>query len=137
MTEIERLLPQRYPFLFVTEILSTDHNETVGVQIYDQSFPFYQRHFPKGERVPSVILIESMVQCGGAGVTQAGIFLKASWGLASLEKVQFWGSVESGAVVNMIVKNLKVSTKILKQRGTAFCGGQKILEATWLCLRLT
>lgn len=137
MTGIEQLLPQRYPFLFVDEILSADSSETVGIQTYDKSFLFYQTNGSEGKIVPSVILIESIVQCGGAGVTQAGIFQKASWGLASLENVQFWGVVESSAMVKMVVKNLKVSNKVLKQTGTAFCGGHRVLEATWLCLRLT
>lgn len=134
---IETLLPQRHPFLFVDKIISADLNETVGIKTYDQSFLFYQEN-PLGEKiVPSLLLVESIVQCGGAGVTQVGIFQKASWGLASLENVNFQGVVTSNATVNMVVKNLKVSNKVLKQTGTAFCGGQEILKATWLCLRLT
>lgn len=137
MSEIEQLLPQRYPFLFVDEILSADRNETVGIKTYNTSFLFYQENFSGEKIVPGVILIESMVQCGGAGVTQIGIFPKASWGLASLENVHFFGYVKSKATVKMVVKNLKVSDKVLKQTGVAFYKGQKILEATWLCLRLT
>ncbi len=133
---IEELLPQRHPFLFVDEILSADCDETVGTQTYDNFFPFYQADFSGSKIVPGVILLESMVQCGGAGVTKAGIFPRASWGLASLEKVQFFHIVTYKSTVKMVVKNLKVSNKMLKQTGIAFCNDHKILEATWLCLRL-
>lgn len=137
LTEIEKLLPHRYPFLFVDKILSADNNETVGIKTYDQSFLFYQESPSEGKIVPSLLLVEAIVQCGGAGVTLMGIFQKASWGLASLENVYFWNFVPLNATIKMVVKNLKVSKTVLKQTGTTFYGGQKILEATWLCLRLT
>ena len=137
MTTIEALLPQRHPFLFVDEILSATIDEIIGIKTYDNTFLFYQGHYPNKKIVPGVILIESIVQCGGAGVTQIGILEKVSWGLASLENVQFFHCVELGSTVKMVVKTLKVSNKLLKQTGTAFCGGHAILEATWLCLRLT
>ena len=133
---IETLLPQRYPFLFVDHILSADIQQTIGIKTYDHSFRFSQEYRPMQKIVPSVILIESLIQCGGAGVTQVGIFEKASWGIASLENVHFYDSVTLPATVNMVIKNLKVSRKALKQTGTASCSGYTILEATWLCLRL-
>lgn len=137
MTTIETLLPQRYPFLFVDEIISATIDEIIGIKTYDNSFIFYQGHFQDQKIVPNVILIESMVQCGGAGITQIGILEKASWGLASLEKVRFFRSIKSSSTVRMVVKTIKVSHKLLKQTGTASCEGQAIIEATWLCLRLT
>lgn len=137
MSTIETLLPQRYPFLFVDEILSATSDEILGVKTYDNTFLFYQGYSPGERIVPSVILIESMVQCGGAGVTQMGVLEKASWGLASLENVQIFCAIEFGSTVKMVIRTLTVSNKRLKQTGTAFCGGHTILEATWLCLRLT
>ena len=137
MKVIETLLPQRYPFLFVDEIVSATLDEIIGLNTYDNSFRYYQGHFPEEEIVPNVILLESIIQCGGAGITQIGIFEKALWGLASLTNVKFCGSIKASSTVEMIVKTLKVSNKLLKQTGTAFCGERVILKATWLCLRLT
>jgi len=136
LIDIETLLPQRPPFLFVDAILSATHDEIIGSKTYDESFSFYQKDMAGQNIVPNVLLIESIVQCGGAGVTQMGIFEKASWGLASLEKVRFFRSIASGSTVKMIVKTLNISTKLLKQSGMIFCEGQVVLEATWLCLRL-
>ena len=135
MISIETLLPQRYPFLFVDEIISATIDEIIGTKTYDNSFLYYQGYLSEQKIVPNVILIESMVQCGGAGVTQLGIFEKVLWVLASIEHAQFFHSVEAYSTVKMIVKTIKISNKILKQTGTAFCGGHVILEATWLCLR--
>jgi len=135
LTSIETLLPQRDPFLFVDEIISATTDEIIGSKTYDNSFLYYQGHYPDEKIVPNVILIESMVQCGGAGVTKMGLFEKVLWGLASIEHVRFFHCVECCSTVKIIVKTIKISNKILKQTGTSFCGGHVILEATWLCLR--
>lgn len=136
MSDIETLLPQRYPFLFVDEIISADKNEIIGTKIYDTSFLYFQQHFPDHKIVPSSILIESIIQCGGAGITKIGLTKNAIWGLASIENVHFLGIVEPNTLVKMVVKNLKLSHKIIKQTGSAFCEGKTILEATWMCLKL-
>ena len=137
MTSIETLLPQRDPFLFVDEIISATMDEIIGIQTYDNLFLYYQEYFPTEKRVPSVILIESIVQCGGAGVNQMDLFAKVLWVLASVEKVQFFRGVEAGSTVRMVVKTIKISNKLLKQTGKAFCEGHVILEATWLCIKMT
>lgn len=136
MTDIETLLPQRYPFLFVDEIIFADRDEIIAIKTYDTTFLYFQEYFPGQKIVPNSILIESIVQCGGAGLNQIGLFDKSLWGLASIENVRFFDFVEPNTMVKMVVKNLKVSNKVLKQTGTAFCEGEKILEATWMCLKL-
>ncbi|MDF2634022.1 MAG: Beta-hydroxyacyl-(acyl-carrier-protein) dehydratase FabA/FabZ [Pelosinus sp.] len=136
MKDIETLLPQRYPFLFVDEIISANMDEIIGTKIYDTTFLYFQDYFPDQLIVPSTILIESIVQCGGAGLNKIGIFDKSLWGLASIENVRFFDFVEPNNLVTMVVKNLKITDKILKQTGRASCEGKEILEATWLCLRL-
>ncbi|EIW20592.1 MULTISPECIES: 3-hydroxyacyl-ACP dehydratase FabZ family protein [Pelosinus] len=136
MKAIETLLPQRYPFLFVDEIISANRDEIIGKKTYDATFLYFQEYFPGKKIVPHSILIESIVQCGGAGVNDTGLFTKALWGLASIETAHFFDSVEPNIPVTMIVKNLRITDKILKQTGTASCDGKKVLEATWLCLKL-
>lgn len=136
MPDIENLVPQRYPFLFIDEIISADVNEIIGVKMYEKAFMYSQGYFPAEKVIPGVILIESILQCGGAGVVKLGLFDKTLWGLASLENVRFFDIVEPGSTVKMVVKNLKVSKKVLRQTGAAFVGDRLILEATWMCLML-
>jgi len=134
--EIELLLPQRDPFLFVDELIAASTSEITGTMTYDQNFPFYQEHRPKQMIVPVVLLIESLVQCGGAGVNKLGITDRALWALASLEKVRILGVVEPDSTVTMVVQNEKLSGRMIKQSGESFCNGRSILKATWFCLRL-
>lgn len=134
--DIKELLPQRDPFLFVDELLSADMNEIIGLMTYDDTFLYYRDCSPQLRIVPGTILIESLVQCGGAGVTKLGITEKALWGLASLERVQFFGVVEPNSTVRMVVQNVKLSNRLIKQTGVSFCEDKAILKATWFCLRL-
>lgn len=136
MTNMESLLPQRYPFLFVDQLLSADKDTITGTKIYDTSFLYFQEYVPGKKIVPGSILIESIVQCGGAGLNRINLANRSLWGLASLETVRFFDFVEANTQVTMVVKNLKFTDKLVKQRGTASCEGKSILEATWLCLRL-
>lgn len=134
MSDIEKLIPQRYPFLFIDDIISADRDEIVGIKMYDKSFIFSQACAQESGIIPGVILIESMVQCGGAGIAKVGLLDKKLWGLASLENVRFFGVVKAASEVRMVVKNLKITNKVLKQSGTAFVDGKIVLKASWVCL---
>jgi 3-hydroxyacyl-[acyl-carrier-protein] dehydratase len=133
--DIKTLLPQREPFLFVDALLSADKGEIIGLKNYDESFPYYISCSVERKIVPGVILLESLVQCGGAGITHLGFTEQALWGLASIEKVQFHGVVTMNTTVKMVVRNLKISSKIVKQTGVSFCEERVVLKATWFCLR--
>lgn len=133
--DIKDLLPQREPFLFVKEILAADREKTVGLMTYDAAFPYYLTWSPQRKIVPEAILIESLVQCGGAGIVRLGLTEKALWGLASLEKVQIFGVVKPNSTVKLVVQNVKISNRLLKQSGVCFYEDSPVLQASWLCLR--
>lgn len=136
MNEVESLIPHRAPFLLVDEIVSADEEEIIGVKTYDDSFIFSKGLFPERNMVPGVILVESLGQCGGAGIKKMGICGDALYGFASMENVRFLGKVEVGKTVKMIVRNLKISSRAIKQSGVAYCDGKPVAKATWMCLRL-
>ena len=136
VADVATLVPHRYPFLFIDTILSASEQTIVGMKTYDEAFLFVQV-CPDGRKlVPGVILLESIIQCGGAGATQLGLVNRQRWGLASLQKVRFLDAVPVGATVSMSVSNVKVSNKLLKQTGRAQVDGKCVLRATWLCMLL-
>jgi len=134
MKEIENLLPHRDPFLYVDKILSVTLEEIIGTQIFDSADSFLSGCLADQTYVPGMILIESMAQCGGAGARK----LKATegmFGLAGIESACFHAGVEFGKTVKMIIKNLKLSSKIVKQSGVAYVDGVPVAEAIWTCIR--
>ncbi|MDR3349074.1 MAG: hypothetical protein LBO03_05655 [Acidaminococcales bacterium] len=135
MDNIKDLLPQREPFLFADAILAAEIELISAVKIYGGDFIFAQCA-PDGQKyVPTAVIIESLVQCGGAGMKKmglgGGVFV-----LASINKVRVRGFAELPAVVDMEIRTIKAKGKILRQTGEARCGGKFILSARWNCVFL-
>lgn len=65
---ILQILPHRYPFLFIDQVISLDtESETPSIVCAKNvSFnePFFQGHFPGEPVMPGVIQIETMAQAG-------------------------------------------------------------------------
>ncbi|MFH1245782.1 MAG: 3-hydroxyacyl-ACP dehydratase FabZ [Candidatus Omnitrophota bacterium] len=61
---IEKILPQRYPFLFIDRVLEVDEQEERVVCVKNISINeyFFTGHFPSQPIVPGVIVIETIAQ---------------------------------------------------------------------------
>ncbi len=132
---IEELLPHRDPFLFVDRIERTDEQEITGYKLFKPTEFFFKGHFPEYPVVPGVILVETMAQCGGAGVRSLGLLPgNALFFLATIEKAKFRSQVRPGDEVKMVVENVRISPRMLKQRGKAYVGDILAAEADWMCI---
>ncbi len=135
MHDIEQLLPHRAPFLFVDRLEKTTEEEIVGYRTFTDQEPFFKGHFPGYPVVPGVILIETMAQCGGAGIRAMGTLGDdALFFLASVDKVKFRRQVRPNETVKLVITNLRVSARTLKQKGEARVGDELAAEAEWLCI---
>mgnify|MGYP006310235263 CR=1 FL=1 len=135
MKSIKELLPHREPFLFVEELENITEDTIIGYRTFTEDDFFFRGHFPEYPVVPGVILIETMAQCGGAGVRASGTLGDdALFFLATVDKAKFRKQVRPGDKVRMEIKNIRVSKKMIKQSGKAFVGEDIAAEAEWLCL---
>ncbi|HLF33906.1 MAG TPA: 3-hydroxyacyl-ACP dehydratase FabZ family protein [Cyclobacteriaceae bacterium] len=135
MKDIEKLIPHRAPFLFLDEITSVDAENINGNRTFAKSESFVTESFPGTRFVPGMILIESMVQCGGAGVQMLGL-TKGLFGLANIENANFIRRVKFGEKVCYEVKNIRIGKKIIKQSGIAKVDGDIVADASWMCVRI-
>ncbi|MCL2720761.1 MAG: 3-hydroxyacyl-ACP dehydratase FabZ [Treponema sp.] len=135
MSEIEKLLPHREPFLFVDEIVEASNEKIVAKHVFTESEFFFKGHFPEYPVVPGVILVETMAQSGGAGLRKLGVMGDGSlFFLATVDKVKFRRQVRPNDEVRSEIINLRVSPKMIKQQGKAYVGDELAAEAEWMCL---
>jgi 3-hydroxyacyl-[acyl-carrier-protein] dehydratase len=132
---IEELIPHREPFLFVDKIVSISREEIIGLQTFtDKENPVLKGSFP-ADVIPGTIVLESMAQCGGAGVRLLGI-AEGVFALAHIETAKFSGVVRYNEQVKYIIKNVRLSAKMVKQEGSAYVNDVVVLEAAWLSIKI-
>ncbi|MGH4036276.1 MAG: 3-hydroxyacyl-ACP dehydratase FabZ [Sphaerochaeta sp.] len=133
---ITDVLLHRPPFLFVDKIEEADEKHTVGRYTYKEDEFFFKGHFPEYPVVPGVLLIELMAQVGGAGCAYADIMEPGLFVLATVEKVKFKKQVRPLDTCIVNVENVRVSSKLIRQKGTVTVDGELAATATWLCVRV-
>lgn len=135
MKDIQELLPHRKPFLFVDELLEVSEEKIIGKRTYTPEEFFFPGHFPEYPVVPGVILVETMAQCGGAGVRQLGsLGDDALFFLAAIEKAKFRRQVRPNETIRMEISNDRISARMIKQSGKCYVDDELACEASWLCL---
>ncbi len=66
VTEIQKILPHRYPFLLVDRITELEVGKSItGYKNVTIGEPVFQGHFPGHPIYPGVMIIEGMAQAGG------------------------------------------------------------------------
>ncbi len=130
----EDLLPHRKPFLFVDKLIYADQKNYVGEVNFPPDTWFFQGHFPGYPVVPGVILIESMAQCGGAGLVASGIVRNGLFFLTGVDKVKFRRQVVPGDTVRMEIENTRIGSRMVVQTGKAFVGDELAAEAEFKCM---
>lgn len=63
-TQIQKIIPHRYPFLLVDKILEMNDERAVGIKNVTINEPFFQGHFPSNPIMPGVLIVEALAQVG-------------------------------------------------------------------------
>ena len=128
--EILSILPHRYPFLLVDQVVSIDLQEgsIVGRKNVTINEPFFQGHFPSLPIMPGVLIVEALAQTGAVLLHQKGDLDKLAM-LATVDHAKFRHPVRPGDVLDLHVTGIHFSVKGGKVHGKAFVEGKVVGEA--------
>jgi len=133
--EIIKILPHRYPFLFVDRITELElEKRVVGLKNVSANEPFFQGHFPGNPIMPGVLIIEAMAQVGGvlARLSVPGLMEKEekdSIFFMSMDKVKFRHPVVPGDQLRFELTALRTGSRVWKMAGKAFVENALVTEA--------
>jgi 3-hydroxyacyl-[acyl-carrier-protein] dehydratase len=131
ITQIQAILPHRYPFLLVDRIVAYEPGKrVVGVKNVTLNEPFFAGHFPGAPVMPGVLIVEAMAQT-------AGVMMLASLPDRETKLVFFTGidgakfrrPVVPGDQLRLELTVLKLRPRYIKLRGEAYVDGQLVAEA--------
>ncbi len=131
ITQIQAILPHRYPFLLVDRIIGYEPGKrVVGIKNVTLDEPFFAGHFPGAPVMPGVLIVEAMAQT-------AGVMMLANLPDRETKLVFFTGidgakfrrPVVPGDQLRLELTVLKLRPRYIKLRGEAYVDGQLVAEA--------
>lgn len=128
---IQRILPHRYPFLFVDKIVELEPKiRIVGVKQVTVNESFFTGHFPGAPVMPGVLQIEALAQVGAILALREFEDRDAKIPFFSgIENVRFRRPVVPGDTLMLEVTALRIGSKVQKMRGVASVDGNVTAEA--------
>jgi UDP-3-O-[3-hydroxymyristoyl] N-acetylglucosamine deacetylase/3-hydroxyacyl-[acyl-carrier-protein] dehydratase len=131
INDIMKVIPHRYPFLFVDRVLEMEEKKRiVGIKNVTMNEPFFQGHFPGHPIMPGVLIIEAMAQVGGILLMGlVGDPAKKVVYFISLDNVRFRRPVRPGDQLRFELEVTQLRGATCKMHGVARVDGEIAAEA--------
>jgi 3-hydroxyacyl-[acyl-carrier-protein] dehydratase len=130
-SQIEKLIPHRWPFLLVDRIVEYDAEakRIVGVKSVTATEWFFQGHFPGQPIMPGVLQIEALAQTMGIFVAQQPGFGDRLGLFASIDECRFKHIVTPGDRLRLEVTMERLGSKFGRGHGIATVDGDVACDA--------
>jgi beta-hydroxyacyl-ACP dehydratase FabZ len=144
ITEIQEILPHRYPFLLIDRILEMELDKrVVGIKNVTINEPFFQGHFPGHPIMPGVLLLEAMAQTGGVLAMRSAEGSAEAEGMdiknkviyfMTIDKVKFRKPVLPGDQIRFELDMIKSRANIRGFKARALVDGVVVAEAEMMAM---
>jgi 3-hydroxyacyl-[acyl-carrier-protein] dehydratase len=131
-TEVQSILPHRYPFLFIDRVVEVVPDESVVAEhLVSMSSGILQGHFPGHPVLPGVVQVEAMAQAAVILAHQSGRFdaEKHHCYFMGIKDAKFRGVVAPGDVLSIRVKAERLG-RVGKFSGECYVGEELKSSAT-------
>jgi 3-hydroxyacyl-[acyl-carrier-protein] dehydratase len=134
-TEIQKILPHRYPFLMVDTIEEIERvKRIVGIKNVSINEAHFQGHFPGKPVMPGVLIIESMAQTGGLLLLlEIPDREKKLVYFVAIDDARFRRPVVPGDQLRIEMKVISWRGDFCKLDGKVTVGGELAAEAILMC----
>ncbi|MEN6412078.1 MAG: 3-hydroxyacyl-ACP dehydratase FabZ [Veillonellales bacterium] len=132
-TEIQKIIPHRYPMLLVDRIVELEPmKRAVGIKNVTINEQFFQGHFPGKPIMPGVLILEAMAQVGGVAMLQPEENRGKVAVFAGIDRVKFRKPVVPGDQLRLVAELLKVRGSMGKLWAQAYVDEQLVAEGEFL-----
>ena len=137
VTEIQNLLPHRYPFLMLDRVVEYEANEKiVCIKNVTINEPVFNGHFPGTPVFPGVLIVEALAQAAGVlafrsrnrSLNDGYIYY-----LAGTDKTKFKRSVIPGDQLRLEVEIINLRKHWMKASGKAYVGEHLVCSSLLFC----
>lgn len=137
ITQIQELIPHRYPFLLVDRVVELDveTKQIVCQKNVSYNEPYFQGHFPGRPIMPGVLIIEALAQAGGV-MTQLTLGRDAQsklFYMVKVENARFNKQVIPGDVLMLHVQMKRLIRNMGWYYGEARVNGEVVASAEVMC----
>jgi 3-hydroxyacyl-[acyl-carrier-protein] dehydratase len=128
-SEIEAIIPHRFPFLLVDRIVELEEgSRAVGIKAVSANEPYFQGHFPGYPVMPGVLIVEALAQVGAVALLK----LPANRGriafFAGIDGLRFRKQVFPGDTLRLEVQLTKMRGPVGKGTARATVNGELVAE---------
>lgn len=135
ITQIQEILPHRFPLLLVDRITDMEKGKSIhGFKNISISEPSFQGHFPGHPIYPGVMILEGMAQAGGIlalksnDLTNEELKNKVIY-FMSIDKAKFRSPVVPGDRLDYVIEIIKLRGNIIVLDGKAYVDGKLSAQA--------
>ena len=134
--QIQKVLPHRFPFLFLDCVITATPGESIVAQkLVSMSDPILQGHFPGNPILPGVVQIEAMAQAAVVLASLSGLFDPEVHNcyFIGIQEAKFRAPVVPGEVLTIEVKALRLG-RLGKFSGEVRSGDQVKSSGTFTAI---